>query len=112
MNAPANSSWVGKSQALMIRREPISTPTATRPINDSAHGRLRPIRRYAAIVAASAVIATGIAIKCACRSANRNVKKGNSVISNPGGSGAIILELRQKSNWPNPPSWKNTRDAP
>ena len=43
----------------------------------------------------------GIAIICACRSANRNVKNGNSVISCPGGSGGIMRLLFQKSNSPN-----------
>ena len=45
--------------------------------------------------------ANGMAIMCACKSANRKVKNGNSVISNPLGSpGGIILLLRQKSNRP------------
>ena len=34
---------------------------------------------------------------CGCRSPNKKVKKGNSVISNPGGSGVITRLLFQKS---------------
>ena len=40
----------------------------------------------------------GILIKWACKSANKKVKNGNSLISNPGGSGVIILVLCQKLN--------------
>tara|TARA_B100000949_G_C14163189_1_gene400067 strand:+ start:571 stop:786 length:216 start_codon:yes stop_codon:yes gene_type:complete len=40
----------------------------------------------------------GMDIKWAWRSANINVKNGNSVISCPGGSGGIIRLLLQKSN--------------
>ena len=39
----------------------------------------------------------GIAIKWACRSANKKEKNGNSVISCPGGSGGIMRLLLQKS---------------
>ena len=39
----------------------------------------------------------GRAIRWAWRSANRKVKKGNSVISCPGGSGGMTRVLRQKS---------------
>ena len=39
--------------------------------------------------------ANGIATRCAWRSAKRKVKKGNSVISSPGGSGGIMRLERQ-----------------
>ena len=84
----------------MVRSDPTRIPITVKPTNVSILDRFLPIRRNAALVAARAVIATGIAIKCACRSAKRNVKKGNSVISCPNESGAIILELLQKSNCP------------
>ena len=41
--------------------------------------------------------ARGIAMRWACRSAKRKVKKGNSVISKPGGSGGIMRVGAQKS---------------
>ena len=76
----------------------------------------RPLaRRDAAITTAMASPMAsrvkGKDIIWACRSANRNVKKGNSVISWPGGSGGIMRLLCQKSNWPKRPPSKRTRQV-
>ena len=92
----------------MSRREPTTTPSAislaTSPGRHPA-GVATPFAprapRTTAIARPRANIVNGMAIRWAWRSPKRNVKKGNSVISCPGGSGGITRVLRQKSNVPN-----------
>ena len=85
----------------MARRDPIVNPKAIRCNVRSS--RFEPLLIFTDNERAidSDKRANGMAIMCACKSANRKVKNGNSVISKPRGfPGGIILLLRQKSNCP------------
>ena len=88
---------MGKSHVLVIAMAPaVSASNA----NDSANRQGATPRRESSTVLRhrpTANSARGIAMRWAWRSAKRKVKKGNSVISKPGGSGGIMRVGAQKS---------------
>ena len=83
----------------MARSDPTANPSAARRrtragVHSGARGAASKTNAAAHPIANSV---NGSANRCACGSANRKVKKGNSVISQPGGSGGIMRLARQKS---------------